>query len=369
MKKKLLSCALLGAMSLAQSAMAQDYDDRWYVSGTAGILGTDNDRGTGNAPTFGIGFGKFIRDNISLDVELDRGIAKQGGLDWDLTGAAIVGRYHFVKEGRNWWPYLAAGVGSQYHNEEFVGAYAVGNGDTRKGTDYMAKLGAGLQADLGRVDIRTEAGLRWDNDDNQIGFDENLIPLDRADGFTDLYANVAVLVAIGPEPSAPVTPSAPPLADKTCADLDDDGDGVNNCNDKCPGSQAGQAIGPDGCPVPLTIDLKGVNFDFDRDSLRPDALVILDEAIAILQKYPQMRFEVAGHTDAIGSDDYNQELSERRARVVFDYLGSHGIDTSRMAGPNGFGESRPIAPNANEDGSDNPEGRAKNRRTELNVQN
>ena len=46
--------------------------------------------------------------------------------------------------------------------------------------------------------------------------------------------------------------------------MDDDGDGVNNCDDKCPGSQAGQTIGPDGCPVPVSIDLKGVNFDFDK---------------------------------------------------------------------------------------------------------
>jgi OmpA-OmpF porin, OOP family len=54
---------------------------------------------------------------------------------------------------------------------------------------------------------------------------------------------------------------------------------------------------------------------------------------------------------------------------VYDYLTSNGIDASRLVGPNGYGESRPIAPNTNPDGSDNPEGRALNRRTELNVQN
>ena len=160
-----------------------------------------------------------------------------------------------------------------------------------------------------------------------------------------------------------------PVPRTTCADLDNDGDGVNNCNDKCPNSQAGQAIGADGCPVQLTIDLKGVNFDFDRDTLRPDAIVILDEAVSILQRYPQLRAEVAGHTDSKGSDGYNQDLSQRRSRVVYDYLTNHGIDSGRLAGPNGFGESRPIAPNENADGSDNPDGRATNRRTELNVQN
>ena len=79
--------------------------------------------------------------------------------------------------------------------------------------------------------------------------------------------------------------------------MDDDGDGVNNCNDKCPGSQAGQTIGPDGCPVPVSIDLKGVNFDFDKSTLRPDAVAILGEATEILKRYPDLRVEVAGHTD------------------------------------------------------------------------
>ena len=157
---------------------------------------------------------------------------------------------------------------------------------------------------------------------------------------------------------------------QTCGgDLDSDGDGVTNCNDRCPGSLAGQAIGPDGCPVPLTIDLRGVNFDFDKSTLRPDAIAILEQAISILSGHPQMRVEVAGHTDAIGSELYNEGLSQRRARAVYDYLTGHGIDASRMSGPTGYGELRPIAPNTNADGSDNPEGRARNRRTELNVQN
>lgn len=151
--------------------------------------------------------------------------------------------------------------------------------------------------------------------------------------------------------------------------VDSDGDGVTDCSDRCPGSLAGQAIGPDGCAVPLTIDLKGVNFDFDQSTLRPDALAILEQAASILNAHPDMRVEVAGHTDSKGTEPYNKALSDRRARAVYDYLTSHGVDASRMSGPTGYGETRPIAPNANEDGSDNPEGRARNRRTELNVQN
>jgi OOP family OmpA-OmpF porin len=165
-----------------------------------------------------------------------------------------------------------------------------------------------------------------------------------------------------PPPAAPA-PAPAPIPQKTCADLDDDGDGVNNCNDKCPDSAAGQAIGPDGCPVPLTIDLKGVNFDFDKSTLRPDAVAILDEAVSILSKYPELKVEVAGHTDSIGTEQYNQGLSERRARAVYDYLTGHGIDAGRLIGPNGYGELKPIDTNKTK------EGRARNRRTELDVQN
>ncbi len=83
----------------------------------------------------------------------------------------------------------------------------------------------------------------------------------------------------------------------------------------------------------------------------------------ILQRYPDLKVEVAGHTDSIGTDAYNQGLSERRAKAVYDYLTSNGVDASRLQGPVGYGESRPI------DTNETAEGRAKNRRTELNVQN
>jgi OOP family OmpA-OmpF porin len=220
------------------------------------------------------------------------------------------------------------------------------------------KFGVGLQYDFTeKVGMRAEVE-RYRIDD-AIG----------NKGDVDL-ASIGLVVRLGPPAERPVGPAPiAPIAAVDCSTMDDDGDGVNNCNDKCPASQAGQTIGPDGCPVPLTIDLKGVKFDFDKSTLRPDGMVILDEAISILGRYPDLRVEVAGHTDSVGSDQYNQALSERRAHTVYDYLTGHGIAAGRLIGPNGYGESRPIAPNTNPDGSDNPEGRALNRRSELNVQN
>ena len=373
MKKKLLCCALLAGMSMAQSVMAQDYDDRFYLTAGAGIGFNDTDRAASDDVYGSLGFGKFFSRNVSLDLELwhsnpdltRSGVAGSGvnteieTRNWEQMSLELVGRYHFISESRGWNPYVALGIGAaEHHDGTQTQPLALGLNPSRVGTDLAMMAGLGVQKDLGYASMRGEAGVRVDMDDEGAA-DSN---------YVDGYLGVSFLFPIGEE-AAPAPEPAPVVPQKTCADLDDDGDGVNNCNDKCPGSEAGQAIGPDGCPVPLTIDLKGVNFDFDKDILRPDAVAILDEAISILGKYPQLRVEVAGHTDSVGTDEYNQALSERRARTVYDYLTGHGIDAGRLVGPVGYGESRPIAPNNNEDGSDNPEGRARNRRTELNVQN
>ena len=104
--------------------------------------------------------------------------------------------------------------------------------------------------------------------------------------------------------------------------------------------------------------LRGVNFDFNKATIRPDAKVILDEAATILKRNPDARVNVDGYTDSIGTKEYNQKLSERRATSVVDYLGAQGVDRSRLT-PRGFGESNPV------DSNKTKEGRAKNRRVEL----
>jgi OOP family OmpA-OmpF porin len=130
--------------------------------------------------------------------------------------------------------------------------------------------------------------------------------------------------------------------------------------------------GPPAAPVveeePVVVEtlvaekivLRGVNFDFDKSEIRPDAAVILDEAVSILSGQPGTRVRVEGHTCSMGPDAYNQGLSERRAASVRRYLVDHGIEASRLTSV-GFGESSPIATN------DTREGRALNRRVELQV--
>ena len=114
------------------------------------------------------------------------------------------------------------------------------------------------------------------------------------------------------------------------------------------------------------IVLRGINFDFDKSNIKSEFAPILDEAAQILQDNPNIQVTIEGHTDSIGSDAYNQRLSERRAQAVKQYLVSRGVEANRLDAI-GKGESEPIADNTR-NGSDNPEGRALNRRAELKVQ-
>lgn len=116
----------------------------------------------------------------------------------------------------------------------------------------------------------------------------------------------------------------------------------------------------------IVIDLPAdVLFDFDKATLRADAEPALTRAAEVLRSYPDAQVSIGGHADAKGDDAYNQALSMRRARAVADRLGAA---TDRSLGAEGFGETRPVAPNARPDGSDDPEGRQKNRRVEIRIQ-
>ena len=111
-------------------------------------------------------------------------------------------------------------------------------------------------------------------------------------------------------------------------------------------------------PVKKKIVLRGVNFDFNKYNIRPDAVPILDEAAKTLKEYGDVTVSVDGYTDWIGSDAYNQRLSVQRATAVQEYLARQGVTASRMT-VRGFGKTNPVASN------ETPEGRAQNRRVEL----
>ena len=105
--------------------------------------------------------------------------------------------------------------------------------------------------------------------------------------------------------------------------------------------------------------LEGAHFAFNSAVLMDAGKVRLDEGAKIMMEHGALTVEVAGHTDAVGSDAYNQKLSERRAKSVAVYLESKGVDPAHLAPVIGYGKSKPIATN------DTAEGRAQNRRVEL----
>jgi len=114
------------------------------------------------------------------------------------------------------------------------------------------------------------------------------------------------------------------------------------------------------------IAVKSVFFSFDDYKLTREAKIELERLYNLMIKYPSLYIEVVGHTDAIGSSQYNNNLSLKRARSAIDYLISKGIDPKRFVAK-GAGKSQPVAINSNTDGTDNPEGRKFNRRVEIKV--
>jgi len=210
----------------------------------------------------------------------------------------------------------------------------------------------------------------------------------------------------------PNTPAGVKVDDRGCPFTDADGDGVPDYLDKCPDSPKGIPVGKDGCPldsdgdgIPDYLDdcpntppglkvlpngcalvgdcrrprpgeavdakgcaldkrfiLRGVKFEFDSDRLTKPSEKILVEVAETLKSYPTVKVDVEGHTDDVGSDAYNQSLSERRANVVKKFLADRGAVGTNLK-PIGFGESVPIDTNATEAGRDN------NRRVEFKVTN
>ena len=108
-----------------------------------------------------------------------------------------------------------------------------------------------------------------------------------------------------------------------------------------------------------------VLFDFDKADIRPDAQNALKQAADIVRDKAKGTVRVEGHTDGKGSESYNQKLSDRRANSVKDwFVKKEGLKNVKFS-TRGFGAKNPVAPNTKTDGSDDPEGRQKNRRVEI----
>lgn len=326
--KKLLLCSTLAAIiavPLTASAAPRE-QGQWYLSPKVGYGWADEDRYTDNGGFLGLGLGYVFRDN------------------WTFEGELGYNRYddHFSEGHFNQWRQLSV-TGAVRYLIDFDRAHpyfgiAMGAGRNELG---------GASSEWG-YQVGPIAGFEWDVSDNgairfevshkYTDFDNGVLKTGFWDTNTSIgythYFGAAQRSGPAPMPVSPPMPVTPPPP---------------------------IPVEPPVRPLPVSITLNGVNFDFDKCTLRADALSILDEAVRVLNGN-EIRVELAGHTDAVGSDQYNQTLSECRAKVVGDYLSGHGVSGAKISAVNGYGESRPI------DTNDTAEGRARNRRTDLNVE-
>jgi outer membrane protein OmpA-like peptidoglycan-associated protein len=149
-----------------------------------------------------------------------------------------------------------------------------------------------------------------------------------------------------------------------CPDLDNDLDGILDVDDQCPNEPEtfNGYMDEDGCPDERPIEqkfiLRGINFESGSAALTPDSYSILDQVVKSLMAYPEVRVEIRGYTDSVGSWEYNLDLSQRRANSVREYLKNSGIMPDRIEAK-GYGEADPIASNKS------ASGRAENRRIEF----
>ncbi|MBS3744071.1 MAG: OmpA family protein [Wenzhouxiangellaceae bacterium] len=340
MKKTMMAVAVLASSMVGAQDDSTILDDRWYAGIMGGVARPGEDRlSDSTEPYLGAYFGRFYSPNFSLDLQIDSystdferrkfedagvGIPADFDREFEIYGAGLAGRYHLGAMEDRHRPYGLVGVGIQEH-DNFLD----------DGRDLYASLGFGIQSKFGdHVRLRTQLEGRYDNDRDTRNSDN---------GFVDMIFSVGLSYSFGDLPQPPPPPE--------------------------PRSEPARPAPPPPAPAPEPEPEPEVMFEFDSmvlfafDSaeLRPEARGELNRAADILAPRDDIiLLEVAGHTDSMGDEDYNQKLSERRAQSVADYLARNGVDRDRMRVV-GYGESRPQVPN------DSIENRQQNRRVVLSI--
>lgn len=182
---------------------------------------------------------------------------------------------------------------------------------------------------------------------------------DLQDSRHDGIASLGVTLGTGTKDKAVVAPAVLAPVAIAPVDGDDDGDGVPNSRDKCPGTPRNVVVDANGCSKMLTETVTKelhVLFDTDKTVVKPAYHAEIEGVAKLLKEYPTATVEIQGHTDSTGSAKHNEKLSEARAAAVADILSkTYGIDASRITAK-GYGAAMPVADNKTADG------RKKNRR-------
>jgi OOP family OmpA-OmpF porin len=336
MKTKLINLALASAFAFsAGSAVAEEaFSGSWYVMPGIGLMHTDSDlRADDDSAAYSFRIGKELSEH--WDVQIGGSYAKADEDDRAFTGGeykqtlfGVDALYMLSRD--SFRPFLLAGLGLARNKID----YDPGNvGDSK--TSWMANVGAGFQYHFNEV-VGLQADIRhvWSRakDDTDTLFSD-----DKTVGNT--YLNFGVLFKFGaPKKVAaaePVEPVAPAMQEVAPVD-----------EEPLPALQEAEPaaeVGPDK-PAFEKITLSAeVLFDFDKANLRQEGKSILDtEVVEKMKAHPEVELVlITGHTDRIGTDSYNQKLSERRAASVKNYLVSQGIEESRLHAV-GKGETEPV---------------------------
>lgn len=329
-------------------------DKRPYLSPMFAFTTADNDRGAEDGIGFSFASGFVLNKywNVELGSFLQEYDGNAGGASWRDAGIKADGLF-FYSRNRAFSPYFGLGAGVQRTDLKNTGL-------TDTGPMVDAGLGFFKYFAIGDHDValRAEARYRWtglDEIKDNTGIDELAEPIFK----------VGVAVPLGAKAAAPAPAAAADPAPAAPKVLDSDGDGIPDAKDRCPGTAKGAPVDAYGCSKEQLAagserQFDDVLFAFDKAELTSEGMAILDNAASVVNsgEYKSLRINVSGHTDWVGSEGYNQALSERRANAVKAYLVKKGVDGSRIR-TFAFGETTPVADN------DSEEGRAKNRRAEV----
>jgi outer membrane protein OmpA-like peptidoglycan-associated protein len=371
--KKSAFLALLAAGVLAAST-ASAAQQPWIVKGGLGYLMPKSsvgtvDFGTGKLDVevddgwgFVFSVGYMFDEHWALEVlasspfNHDITIKGAGEAETDLLPPTVSALYYFNPGGRT-RPYLGAGINfTEFFNED--------PDELHLGGSVGPAAAAGLDFMFTRHWFAT-LDLRWIYVDTEVKADGSQKDYGHLQ-LNPLLASVMVGYRFGgrrmqleaPAPAAapaPVAAAAPVVAAAPEKCSDGDGDGVCDADDKCPSTPAGDKVDKFGCSL---VSRLTVYFDFDSAELRPESITELERVVRFMNDIPSSTALVEGHTDSIGTEAYNLALSDRRAKAVYDYLTSRGVDPSRLRSV-GLGEANPVASN------ETAEGRQLNRRVML----
>lgn len=352
MNKLSLSRAAIGLLAAAAAlpATAQQTETRSYLSVNYDHVFQDNGRASDSGTGYSFGVGKALNQYWGLEFGgfYDQFQQQVGGSAWREYGAKVDGLFFYSRDAR-FSPYFGLGLGGMQTDLKTTGQGSF---------DPFADAGVGFfkYFPVGGRDLGLRADLRYRWTDPRIN---------AVGTFGEPVVRVGLVMPFGARAGAAGTQQA---ASKP--GLDSDGDGVLDDQDQCPGTVPGAKVDEHGCSVEQRRALaeganrtyEDVHFAFDKSDLTDYAKAILDDAAktinGLTEKYPGLKVDVSGHTDWVGTEGYNQALSERRAEVVRQYLSRKGVESKRVT-THAYGETKPVAPN------DTDEGRALNRRAEV----